>query len=83
MNENLLHGYLGITEEQFAAHITPFMDDIRSSGMKVDMALLKIEQNKSLSTIEKIYCSYCIGRVVGIDEINEKSLGLAKRLGLT
>jgi hypothetical protein len=80
---NNLHGYLGITEEQFASHIKPLMDGITASGMKVDMALLKIEQDKKLSTIEKVYCSYCIGRVVGIDEVNKRSLGLAKRLGLS
>jgi hypothetical protein len=80
---NNLHGYLGITEEQFVSHITPIMDDITKSGMKVDMALLKIEQDKKLTPIEKIYCGYAIGRVVGIDEINKRTLGLSKRLGLT
>jgi len=82
MSDALLHGYLGITEEQFASHITPLMNTITEKGMKVDIALLKIEQSK-LSDIEKIYCSYAIGRVVGIDEINKRTLGLSKRLGLT
>jgi len=80
---NNLYGYLGITEERFISHITPMIDGITASGMKVDMALLKIEQDKKLSPIEKIYCSYAIGRVIGIDEVNKKTLGLAKRLGLS
>jgi hypothetical protein len=79
---NGLYLYLGISQTSFDTAIVPVMDEIKNSGMKVDMALLKIEQNKKLSPIEKMYCSYAIGRVIGINEVNIKTGGLAKRLGL-
>ena len=77
-----LHLYLGISQVSFDTVIAPVMNDITKSGMKVDMALLKIEQNKNLSDIEKMYCSYAIGRAVGISEVTSKPYGLAQRLGL-
>jgi hypothetical protein len=79
---NGLHLYLGISQITFDTVIAPVMNEIKNSGMKVDMALLKIEQNKKLSPIEKMYCSYAIGRVVGISEVDFKTYGLAKRIGL-
>jgi len=79
---NNLHTFIGISQEHFDTRITKLMDEIISSGMKVDVALLKIDRS-NLPDIEKMYCAYAIGRVVGIDEINKKSGGLAKRLGLT
>jgi len=78
---NGLHQFLGISQERFDTKIAPMMNEITRTGMKVDLALLKIEKS-GLSQIEKQYCSYAIGRVVGIDEINKRSLGLARKLGL-
>lgn len=77
-----LYKYLGITEEQFSGKITPVMNELTSKGMKVDTALLKIGEDKRLNDIERIYCAYAIGRVVGIDEIKGKVSGIAKKLGL-
>jgi len=79
---NGLHLYLGISQISFDTVITPVMNDITKRGMKVDMALLNIEQNKNLTVIEKMYCSYAIGRVVGIEEVNLKVHNVAKRIGL-
>lgn len=77
-----LHLYLGISQERFDTRISPLMNAITSKGMKLDTALLKIEQS-DITTIEKQYCSYALGRVVGIDEVNKRTMGLARRLGVT
>jgi hypothetical protein len=77
-----LHHYLGITQERFDGRITPFMNNLMAKGMKADLAMLKIESS-DMHLIEKVYCAYLIGRVVGIDEVNKRTMGLAKRLGVT
>jgi hypothetical protein len=84
MDETLktLQDMLGISDERFQTKITPFMNKTFEKELKLDVALLGVESNKDLNQIEKIYCAYAIGRVVGIDEVTGKARAVAAKLGL-
>lgn len=74
-----LYTYLGITEDRFETKIKPLMNDIAAKNQKVDLSLLRIEQS-DLSSIEKMYCSYAIGRVIGMNEVASKAKGILKKI---
>jgi hypothetical protein len=60
-----LSDFLGIDDERYMNKINPLMNGLIGKGGKVDIALMVIENNKELTVIEKIYCAYEIGRVIG------------------
>jgi hypothetical protein len=77
--ENIeLYQLLGIDRTRFDVKIKPILDDtIRCR--KVDLALLKLEGDRELTQIEKIYGAYCIGSLA---ERNKHGKGFMRKLGL-
>lgn len=79
-----LYELLGITKERFETKITPLMNGLCAKRMKADMALLTIETSK-LEPVEKMFCSYMVGRMCAIEEIKQATAkftpaGLSKKL---
>jgi hypothetical protein len=80
--EKNLYIFMGITEDRYDRVITPFMEETTKKSRVADVALLAICHNTVLDTVEKAYCSYCIGRLCGLEEINNRSRGLLGKMGL-
>jgi hypothetical protein len=70
-----LYKLLGISDERFEVVITPFMNELCAKGEQADLALLSVEEHKTMTKIEKIYCAYAIGRMCAIEEMKTKLPG--------
>lgn len=78
MTDNELYKILGIEDERFNSVVKPVSDEIVSSSKKVDLAMMKLDADKKLTNIEKLYVAYCIGRLSATTQIRA---GIKQRLG--
>jgi hypothetical protein len=65
MKQNPIGGFLGIDNDRLEIVIDPMMKRITAKGGKVDAILMEIEESKEIDVMEKIYCSYSIGVMIG------------------
>lgn len=79
LNTDELYKLIGIDEDRFNRVVKPVSDEIVRSSRKVDLALMKLDMNKQLTSIEKYYVAFCIGKV---SARNEFGSGILKRLGM-
>lgn len=78
MTNDELYKILGIEDERFCSVVKPISDEIVRSSKKVDLALMKLDMNEKLTDIEKLYVSFCIGKLAATTQIHDS---IVKRLG--
>jgi hypothetical protein len=76
-----LHDYLGISGERYNSKILPLMNRLHDDGMRTDHALMKISSDRELSPIEKEFCFFLAGRLIGQEEAEKAGRGIIRRLG--
>jgi len=71
---------IGISEERHDTVVKKAYD--KCVVGTVDTALLKLSSLKDLDNMEKLYVAFRIGKLAAVSEIDAKTGGIGKRLGL-
>jgi len=78
MTDDELYKILGIGDERFNTVVKPLSDEIVRCSGKVDLALMKLDMTKKLTSIEKLYVAFCIGKLTATTQLRN---GIYERLG--
>lgn len=71
---------IGISNERHETIVKKAFE--KCIGQKVDTALMKLWDMHDLDDMEKLYVAFRIGKVAAISEVDQKTGGIGKRLGL-